>query len=243
MKFLPIILIFLSLPIYASANQIIDQKTNSPIANAKITIPQKNITTYTDENGRFDLKATFDDDSIISVEKEGYRPFSLTVNDQLAVRPLVIGIEKSSLMDIIIDTEMFHLGDDNFCRESANSGEFKGRSIGPFYSKTFEIEPNAIMKKNYLVIGSIIGIDSLMARSLNQNSITTSYATPPEVYFNGQKIAEIKLNGDNQKIRLPNNLVRAGMNEITIKTGHNVKQVDHIDYDDIEFMNLSVQTE
>ena len=147
------------------------------------------------------------------------------------------------MQDIIIDTEMFHLGDDNFCKESANSGEFKGRSIGPFYTKTFNIQQNALMKKNYLVIGSIIGIDSLMARSLKQNSIVNSYATPPEVYFNGQKIAEIKLNGDNQKIHLPNNLVRAGMNEITIKTGHNVKQVDHIDYDDIEFMNLSVQTE
>lgn len=243
MRNILILLIFLSLPAFAASSQIIDQKTNTPIPNAKVYIPEHDYTTYTDENGRFDLNARFDDDSIISVQKEGYRPFSLTVNDQLAARPLIIGIEKSNLQDIIIDTEMFHLGDDNFCKESANSGEFKGRSIGPFYTKTFNIQQNAIMKKNYLVIGSIIGIDSLMARSLNQNSITTSYATPPEVYFNGQKIAEIRLNGDNQKIRLPNNLVRVGMNEVTIKTGHNVKQVDHIDYDDIEFMNLSVQTE
>jgi len=94
------------------------------------------------------------------------------------------------------------------------------------------------------VIGSIIGIDTLMARSLRQNSIVNSYASPPEVYFNGTKIAEIQLNGDGQRIRLPNNLVKSGqMNEITIRTGRNLKQTAYIDYDDIEFMNLSIESE
>ena len=103
---------------------------------------------------------------------------------------------------------------------------------------------NALSKRNYLVIGSIIGVDTLMARSMRQNSIVNSFASPPEVYFNGKKIAEIQLNGDGQRIKLPNNLLRAGqMNEITIKTGHNLKQTAYIDYDDIEFMNLSVQSE
>lgn len=241
-KILLLIITFLTCS-SAFANQIIDQTTNSPISNAKIYIPQKNYTTYTDENGKFDLEARFDDDSIISVEKDGYRPFSVTVNDTLAAHPLIIGIEKSNMQDIIIDTEMFHLGDDNFSSASANSGEFQGKSIGPFYSKTFQITNETANKKNYLVIGSIIGIDTLMARSMRQNSIVNSFATPPEVYFNGQKIAEIQLNGDHQKVRLPNNLIRTGLNEITIKTGHNVKQTDYLDYDDIEFMNLSVQSE
>lgn len=103
---------------------------------------------------------------------------------------------------------------------------------------------NAFSRKNYLVIGSIIGIDTLMARSLRQNSIVNSYASPPEVYFNGTKIAEIQLNGDGQRIRLPNNLVKSGqMNEITIRTGRNLKQTAYIDYDDIEFMNLSIESE
>ena len=103
---------------------------------------------------------------------------------------------------------------------------------------------DVLRKENYLKIGSIIGIDTLIARSMKQNSILNSYSSPPEVFFNGKKIAEIQLNGDNQRIKLPKNLVRAGqMNEITIKTGHNLKQTAYIDYDDIEFMNLSIQSE
>ena len=184
------------------------------------------------------------DSSVLAVEKDGYRPFSLTINEKLAAQPLVLGIEKSNVHDIVISSEMFHLGDDNFSESSANSGEFKGKSIGPFYSKTFMMAANALSKKNYLVIGSIIGVDTLLARSLKQNAIVNSFSSPPEVYFNGTKIAEIQLNGDGQRIKLPNNLVRAGQaNEITIKTGRNMKQTAYIDYDDIELMNLSIQSE
>ena len=103
---------------------------------------------------------------------------------------------------------------------------------------------NTLAYRNFLVIGSIIGIDTAMARAMKQNSIQNSFASPPEVFFNGTKIAEIQLNGDNQKIRLPNNLIRPDQsNEITIKTGKNLMQRNYIDYDDIELMNLSIQTE
>ena len=53
---------------------------------------------------------------------------------------------------------------------------------------------------------------------------------------------EIKINGDNQKIRLPNNLIRWNRNnEIVIKAGVNLMQTAYIDYDDFEFMNVSIQ--
>ncbi len=248
MKKILIFLLFLAIPVHAgeikmSKNQILDNATNKPIPNARITFPKENITTYTDANGIFNLDATINDTSIMSIEKEGYRPYSLTVNDKVAVHPLVIGIEKSNVQDIVISSEMLHLGDDVFSENSANSGEFKGKSIGPFYSKMFEIGNNVANKKNYLVIGSIIGIDTLMARALNQNGITNAFSSPPEIYFNGKKIAEIQLNGDGQRIRLPNNLIRTGMNEITIRTGHNLHQLSHVDYDDIEIMNLSILSE
>lgn len=255
MRILIILLLFLAIPVHATVmeggvskvgdvSRIVDTETNMPVAGAKISLPKQNYTTYSDNNGVFNLRANIKDNSVLSVEKDGYRPFSLTINEKLANRPLVLGIEKSNVQDIVISTEMFHLGDDNFSEASANSGEFKGKSIGPFYSKTFMMAANALSKSNYLVIGSIIGVDTLMARSMRQNSIVNSFASPPEVYFNGKKIAEIQLNGDGQRIKLPNNLLRAGqMNEITIKTGHNLKQTAYIDYDDIEFMNLSVQSE
>ena len=226
------------------ANRIVDAETNMPVAGAKVILPKQNYSTVTDIDGRFSLNAQVKDSSILAVEKDGYRPFSLTVDQKIASRPIVLGIEKSNAKDIVISSEMFHLGDDNFSEASANSSEFKGKSIGPFYSKTFMMAANAVSRKNYLVIGSIIGIDTLMARTLKQNTIVNSYASPPEVYFNGAKIAEIQLNGDRQRIRLPNNLVKSGqMNEITIRTGRNLRQTAYIDYDDIELMNLSIESE
>ena len=58
----------------------------------------------------------------------------------------------------------------------------------------------------------------------------------------GQKIAEIQINGDNQKIRLPHNLIKWNQdNIITIRAGRNLMQAAYVDYDDIEFMNISVQ--
>lgn len=257
MRYLLILLLLISMPVYAAvmegsitktgagnSNRIIDRQSNQPVAGAKVSLPKMNYVTVTDDTGAFNLAANIKENSVLSVEKEGYRPFSLTINERVASAPLILGIEKSSAQDIVISTEMFHLGDDNFSSNSANSGEFKGKSIGPFYTKTFILAANALQQKNYLVIGSIIGIDTLLARSMKQNSITNSFASPPEIYFNGTKIAEIQINGDGQKVRLPNNLLRAGqLNEITIKTGRNLKQTAYIDYDDIEFMNLSIQSE
>lgn len=224
-------------------NQIYDNQTNLPVQNAKISLPQKNYTTYTDSNGIFNLDTQISDSSVMSVEKQGYRPYSLTINERIASNPIIIGIEKSNAQDIVINTEMIHLGDDNFSDASANSSEFRSKAAGPYYSKMFQMGYDCLKKKNYLVIGTIIGVDTLMARTMKQNSIVNSFSSPPEIYFNGQKIAEIQLNGDGQKVRLPNNLIKTGQNEITIRTGRNMQRTDYIDYDDIEFMNLSVVTE
>ena len=225
-------------------NQIIDADTNMPVSNAKVSLPMQHYTTYTDQNGTFDLAANINETSILSVEKNGYRPYSLTINEKANTQPMIISIEKSNLQDITITTGLFHLGDNNYSEASANSTEFKAQPVGEKFSKNFNLSPGSINKTNYLVIGSIIGIDTLMARAMNQNSITTSFSTPPQVYFNGEKIAEIQLNGDNQKIKLPNRLIKNGtQNQITIKTGYNLQQTAYIDYDDIEIMNISIQSE
>ena len=179
----------------------------------------------------------------MSVSKEGYRPFSITIDKNIAARPMVLGIQKSDAMDVVIDSEMLHLGDDNYSKDSANSGDFKLKSTGPAYRKTFMMTANTLAYNNFLIIGSIIGIDTKMAKQMRQNQIRNSYASPPEVYFNGRKIAEIQLNGDNQRIKLPRALIRPNqLNEIIIQTGVNLFQRAYIDYDDIELMNISIQT-
>lgn len=227
---------------YLKSNRIIDSETNLPVPNAEIIIPQTNFRTKTDSNGYFTLRANANSDLIISVQKDGYRPFTTTFLKDTST-PLKLSLIKEQPMDINIECEMCHLGDDTYSTNSANSSEFKIKSTGPFYSKSFKI-PSGVKNHNcYIVIGSIIGVDTKLARKMGQNS-ANSYATAPEVFFNGTKISEIQLNGDNQKIKIPNNLIKENsINEITIRTGHNVLQTDRFDYDDIEFMNLSFQSE
>ena len=224
-------------------HKVIDSSTNAPISGARISLPQKNYDTYTDSQGRFDLESDIDGKTVMSVEKEGYKPYSVTVDKKSTAHAIVLGIEKSTPKDIAIETSMLHVGDNNFSDASANARDFQVKSVGPYYSKNFKVPSLASNAKTDLIIGSIIGIDTKMAKSMGQNKITNAYSSPPEIYFNGSKIAEIQVNGDGQKIRVPSNLVRPNqMNEVTIKTGRNLMQTAYTDYDDIEFMNLSIET-
>lgn len=223
------------------SHQVIDSGSGNPIGAAKVTLPSKGYRTTTDAEGRFQLGAKVLSPTIMSVDKEGYKPFSLTVDEKTISKPIVIGIEKTNPHDIVIDKDMYHIGDDNYSENSANASEFRVKSIGPSYTRNFPVKGDT-KEQLYLVIGSIIGIDTKMARDMGQSKVTTAYASPPEVFFNGNQIAEIKLNGDNQQIKIPHSLVRFnGNNQVTIKCGKNLFQMAYIDYDDIEFMNLYVE--
>lgn len=224
-------------------HQVIDAKTNVPISGAKISLPQDGYSTYTDSNGNFQLNADIAGQTVLSVEKPGYKPFSLTVNQALASKPIILGIQKATPKDITIETHMFHLGDNSYSELSANAGEFKVKSVGPYYSKYFKLPEVVPGSKVTLVIGSIIGIDTMLAKSMGQNRVSSAYASAPEVYFNGKKIAEIEINGDGQRVNIPSTLIKPNQkNEVTIKTGRNMTQTAYVDYDDIEFMNLSIET-
>ncbi len=226
----------------ANSSRIIDKQTGQGIGGANIHLPKQNYSTRTDQEGYFELDTQINGPSIMSVQKENYKPFTMTINDKTLNAPIVVGIEKSNASGQAIDTNMYHLGDNNYSELSANAGEFNMHSIGPFYTKSFTLRNINLAKPVYLVIGSIIGIDTAMARSMGQNRIPNAFASPPEVYFNGNKISEIQLNGDGQRIKLPPNLIRKNqVNEITIKTGRNLMQTAYIDYDDIEFMNLIIE--
>ncbi len=249
-------LCFLSLPAFCGivqggvskdgllgSKKVVDAETKAPISGAKVSLPQKNFNTYTNGNGEFSLDANIDGQTVMSVEKPGYRPFSMTVDDKNMSGAVILGIEKSTPKDITIDTNMFHLGDNNYADSSANANQFQVKAIGPYYSKEFRIPTVSSGTKVELIIGSIIGIDTLIAKSMGQNRVKSAYSSPPEVFFNGNKIADIQINGDGQKIRIPYNLIRQNqMNEVTIKTGRNLIQTAYVDYDDIEFMNLSIET-
>ena len=225
-----------------SSSRIIDKQTGEGIGGARVSLPKQNYTTQTDSSGYFELDTQVNGPSIMSVQKENYKPFSMTINEKTLNAPIVVGIEKSNGSGIALDSNMYHLGDNSYSDLSANAGEFRMQAIGPFYTKRFTLKNLNLAKPIYLIIGSIIGIDTAMARSMGQNKIPNAFASPPEVYFNGNKISEIQLNGDGQKIKLPSNLIRKNqVNEITIKTGRNLMQTAYVDFDDIEFMNLIIE--
>ena len=228
--------------IYGDYNQVIDAKTQAPVSRADVKLPSKGYQTKTDEQGRFSLGAKINAPTIMSVEKEGYKPFSLTIDGQSTGKPLVIGIEKTNPHDILIDKELYHIGDDNYSEKSANASDFRIKAIGPFYTKNFNIKKLPPDGDMYLIIGSVIGIDTKMARDMGQSKVTTSFAAPPQIYFNGNMIAELNLNGDNQQIKIPRSLIRIGQNQLTIKAGKNLFQYAYVDYDDIEIMNLFIES-
>lgn len=247
-----IITFFITSPLYAAtiqgavseqgsgtSSRIVDRNTGIGVSGAKVTLPKQRYSTQTDSDGYFELNTHIDGTTIMSVQKENYKPFSVTVNEQTLSAPIVIGIEKTNADGMVLDSNMYHLGDNNFSDLSANAGEFRMESIGPFYTKRFLLKNVKFNKPVFLVIGSIIGIDTNLARSIGQNRITNAFASAPEVYFNGNKISEVQINGDGQKIKIPPVLIRKNqVNEVTIKTGRNLMQTAYVDYDDIEFMNL-----
>lgn len=224
-------------------NQVIDSSSGKPIDEADVTLPSKGYRTKTDSHGRFSLGAKVDAPTIMSVQKDGYKPFSLTIDGKTTSKPIVVGIEKTNPHDIIIDKDMYHIGDDNYSATSANASEFRVKAIGPFYTKNFKIKNVPPSADVYLVIGSVIGIDTKMARDMGQSKVKTTYASAPQIFFNGNLIAELNLNGDNQQIKIPKNLIKYNdENQLTIKSGKNLFQMAYIDYDDIELMNLFIET-
>ena len=224
-----------------SQNRIVDKRTGEGINGADITLPKERYKTKTNKDGYFELDTSIDGTSIMSVKKDKYKPFSMTVTQKTFEKPIEVSIEKSDAHNITVDSNMHHLGDNSFSDNSANAGEFSSDALGPFFTKKFNLRNINTHSPVFLVIGSIIGIDTLMARSIGQNRQPNAYASAPEVFFNGNKIAEIQINGDGQKIKLPPNLVKKGINEVTIKTGRNLMQTSYVDYDDIEFMNLTIE--
>jgi hypothetical protein len=224
----------------ASSGTIVDLSTGRPVSGAKIEIPSKGVSSYSDSNGKFSINASTDNPAIMSVKANGYKPFSLTISQEQSGKSLILGITKSSDKDIVIDTSLHHLGDDNYSEESANSDNFKLKSDGPVFSKTFYVENIPGIKNYILKIGSIIGIDTNIAGRLGQ-SRTTTYSSPTKIYINSQQIGEFRINGDNQQIILsPEHITQNSQNRIVIETGRNLF-ARYIDYDDMEFINITLE--
>ena len=131
-----ILILFVSLPSFAAtfqggvaeqwsgtASRIIDKATGDGIGGADITLPKQNYSTKTDSEGFFELDTQINGPSIMSVKKPNYKPFTMTIDERTLNAPIVVGIEKSNTSGSVIDTNMYHLGDNSFSDLSANAGE------------------------------------------------------------------------------------------------------------------------
>ncbi len=222
-------------------NKIIDSKTKNALSNAKISIPELNYTTYSDENGVFKLNVDIKDKTVLFVEHDGYKVFSLTVDNNVLKNPLKLGIEKSNPFDLQISSGIIHLGDNMFSTNSANSSDFRLTAKGESYNQTFKMPALSPSSDVVVKIGTIIGLDTKKAKEAGQNRIHSAYSSPMTVKVNGIKIGTVELNGDNIELIVPKNILNE-TNELTITTGQNLFQTQYVDYDDCELANIRIET-
>ncbi|OGH99804.1 MAG: hypothetical protein A2104_06220 [Candidatus Melainabacteria bacterium GWF2_32_7] len=227
---------------FDKTNTVVDSLTGRPVSGASVSIPSKGVISRTNENGQFNLNVNLQGPTILSINAQGYKPFSLTITENGATKPLTIGITKESGKELVIDASLRHLGDNVFSNESANAEDFRLNSTGSYFHKEFYLD-NLEEKKNvFLKIGSIIGVDTEIARKLNQGTAKNGISSPTKIYLNSYQIGELKINGDNQEILIPSHLLRPNNhNQLVIETGKNLYSRKRIDYDDIEFINLILE--
>ena len=221
-------------------NKVVDSRTQQGLEGAKVSIPDINFTTYCDENGYFQLNADVNKKTVLFVEKDGYKVFSLTIDNNVISSPLKIGIEKMNPFDLQISDGLIHLGDNMFSQNSANCSQFRLSASGSYFVKEFK-KPKCSSKQDVVLkIGSLIGLDTKKAKLIGQNRIAKVYSAPSEVLVNGHKIAKLELNGDNIEITIPKSVLKEN-NELLIQSGRNLFQTSYVDYDDIELANISVE--
>lgn len=224
---------------FEKSHIVVDGSTGNPVSEAEISIPSEGIFTKTNDSGQFKLDASFKSPVILSVKADGYKPFSITINENKTTKPLIIVITKLFGNETVIDNEIHHLGDDNFSEKSSHAEDFKLKSEGADFFKEFFVEKFDVKNNPVLKIGTIIGVDTKMAHKTEGKTKIKTYSSSLQVYINSKKIGEIKVNGDNQEILLSKNILKPNStNTIRIKTGVNQQATSYIDYDDMEFMNL-----
>lgn len=219
-----------------------DSLTGKPVDGATVSVPDKGISTTSGTDGSFylDMRGK-SGDFILSVKKQGYLPFALSAKETDLYQPFTLHLEQLQ-GEIVIDSNIHHLGDNNFSVKSANATSFQLPSEGPVYMKEFYVE-SLPSKGMVLKIGTIVGLDTMASRELGQSAIS-AFSSPLSIYVNSVKIAEIAINEDNKTIPIHRGVLKphsknllvfqTGVNQVTAMTGM-------LDYDDIEFMNLFLE--
>lgn len=211
---------------------------HAPLSGVTVSVPNMNFKTVSGKDGRFSLPQLPRKPVIVSFQKQGYVPVTVTLDqDTIKRHPLIISL--SALQNtLIVDQQIRHLGDGSFSPVSAGAGKFQRDSEGPALRRSFVLD-RPIDGMAVLEIGSVIGLDTQAAHAVGQSSFHRM-STPMQVLLNGELIGEITINGDRQRIVIPEGLLRPNSpNTLEIRTGYR-NTGSGLDYDDMELMLVTI---
>ncbi|MGK7906504.1 MAG: dockerin type I domain-containing protein [Synechococcus sp.] len=201
----------------AYSGQVIDRTTGKPLANVAVDIPGAGVAVRTDSQGRFQLPENVPSNEILTAKLEDYVPHSQTTSEEGA--PLRVELERlDENRTLVLQSDVVHLGDDQYSEQSAGARDFRLRSQGREMVRQFRLEQPPRQPAE-LVIGSLIGLDTAEAVRAGQSGIATADMSPMEIELNGTRIHSISVAADNIRIPLPVSLLRQGMNTVVIRTG------------------------
>ncbi len=216
--------------------QVIDSQTQHPIPEAQVTVPDRGFSMRTDKQGRYRVPFYQGRDPVImSIEKPGYAPFSLSITEN-APPTFTIRLEKQG-QRLVLDNQLRHLGDGSFSPYSSAALKFRKPPDGPAIRIPFKIDPASLGENPTLRIGSVIGLDTPLEHML-RGSMTPNSASPLLIKINSSIIARLQVNGDNIAIKIPKHLLKSGQNTLEIEAGYHYPEPDRLDYDDMELIHL-----
>jgi len=217
--------------------QVLDAGTGRPIVGATVTLPDQGFSMKTDANGEYQIPRELGKNALImSVEKAGYIPFSISISENIPPKFYIRLSQQTQIL--VLDTQLRHLGDGSFSPASSAAFEFRKPPDGPALRIPFSLGGMIPSASPYLQIGSIVGLDTAMAHLLSHSNIKVA-ATPLLIKLNGSVIAQVQINGDNQKINVPRELLSPNeTNTLEIESGYQYPEPGRIDYDDMELMHI-----
>ena len=225
--------------------KILDETTGQGIGGVDVWIPKMGYHQVSNDRGVVKLPVRPSHSSIARFKVDGYAPKTLTLGTaKLEGLPNTEGqfqVQlKKSETTVIIDDAIRHLGDGTYAPNSAGSYKFRQQAQGPVLTKKFRLNGSIESSHVILTVGSVVGLDTIDAHYAGQSRFHKS-SSPMVVTLNGSVVGYIKTNGDGTQFVIPKHqLSLNGVNTLAIHTGYHRPDGVRIDYDDMEFMLLTL---
>lgn len=224
---------------FMGGGNVFSARTGQRIGDAWVTIPQIGYQVQTNSDGQFQLPPLPDKAVIIQIQKPGFAPETRTLKGPPG-QLLQVGLREARQM-VLIDSQLHHLGDNQYAAASAGAAQFQRQADGPTLQIPFYMPQTPASEEVTLQIGSVVGLDTARAQQHNQSHLAYS-SGPSIIRINGVEVALLTLNGDRQRVMVPAQTLHPGaMNMIQIEAGYHTPGGTRIDYDDFELMAIRLE--